>query len=178
MGKIFIVAQAFGILGLIFNVLSFQAKRNKMLFVCQALGGISFAINFILIGDIASCLFNLMNLVRGVIFIRSKKRIWEIALVEAFYVACVSFSISQIWGSWFDISLSMLTFTSLVALSFVMWKGNPRYIRYTQLCISSPAWIVNNIFHFTLGGILCEIFSVCSVVISLIRFRKTGFEEN
>ena len=178
MDKIFIVAQAFGILGLIFNVLSFQAKRNKMLFVTQAIGGISFAINFILIGDIASCLFNLMNLVRGVIFIRSKKRIWEIMLVEAFYVACFAFSVSRIWGSWFDISLSLLTFISLVTLSFVMWKGNPRYIRYTQLCMSSPAWIVNNIFHFTLGGLLCEIFSMCSVVISLIRFRKTGFEEN
>ena len=176
MDKIFIVAQAFGILGLIFNVLSFQAKRNKMLFVCQALGGISFAINFILIGDLASCLFNIMNLVRGVVFIRSKKKVTEIAIVEALYVACFCFSLSQIWGNWFDIFLSLLTFLSLVILSYVMWKANPRHIRYTQLCLSSPAWIVNNIFHFTLGGLLCEIFTICSVIISLIRFKKSGFE--
>lgn len=177
MDKIFIIAQAFGILGLIFNVMSFQAKRNKMLFVCQALGGISFAINFILIGDLASCLFNVMNLVRGIIFIRSRKRVAEIALVEALYVACFTFSVIQIWGNWFDIFLSLLTFLALVTLSFVMWKGNPRHIRYTQFCISSPAWIVNNIFHFTLGGLLCEIFTMCSVIISFIRFRKSGFEE-
>ena len=178
MDTTFIIAQAFGILGLIFNVISFQAKRNKILFVCQALGGLSFAMNFILIGDIASCLFNVMNLVRGIIFIKSKKKVSEIILVEVLYVACFAFSLSRIWGNWFDIFLSLLTFLALVILSFVMWKGNPRHIRYIQLGISSPAWIVNNIFHFTLGGLLCEVFSICSVVISLIRFRKSGFENN
>lgn len=77
---------------------------------------------------------------------------------------------------WLDVALSVLTFSSLIVMSVVMWRANPGHIRYTQLFVVSPAWLTNNIFHFTLGGILCEVLSMISVVVSFIRYGKDGFK--
>ena len=58
MQTIDIVAQAFGILGMIFAIFSFQNKGNKGFFIMQALSGLSFAANYFLIGAVAAGLSN------------------------------------------------------------------------------------------------------------------------
>ncbi len=174
----FIIGQAFGIVGLILMALSYQSKSNKNLFVFQALSGLSFAINFLLIDALSAGLFNIMNLVRGIIFARRKKKVWELVFVEAIYTACFVFSLTQIWRNSLDVFMSVLTFSSLVIMSVVMWRANPKHIRYTQLFYVSPVWLTNNIFYFTLGGIICEIFAMTSVIVSFIRYRKDGFDNN
>jgi len=174
----FIVGQAFGIVGLVLMAISYQSKGNKSLFVMQALSGLAFAVNFVLIKDISAALFNVTNLFRGLIFAKTRKRIWEVVTVEALYTACFAFSLINIWGIWLDVFLSCFTFTGLAVMTFVMWRANSRHIRYTQLFLTSPSWLVNNFFHFTLGGILCEVFAMCSVIVSFIRYRKNGFENN
>ena len=172
-----LTGQIFGIAGFILMALSYQAKSNKKLFILQALSGLSFSINFFCIFDLSSALFNVANVARGFIFSKSKKRIWELTVVELLYTLCFAFSITRIWGARLDVALSVLTFSSLVVMSVVMWCANPKHIRYTQLFFSSPAWLTNNIFHFTLGGILCEVLAMVSVVVSFIRYGKDGFEK-
>jgi len=174
----FIIGQVFGIFGLVLMALSYQAKDNKKLFIFQALSGLSFAINYFLINDISAALFNVMNLVRGIIYSKSKKQVWELSVVEILYTACFVFSLTRIWGQSFDVFLSFLTFSSLVIMSFVMWKANPKHIRYAQLFYVSPVWLTNNIFHFTLGGIICEVFAMTSVVVSFMRYGRNGFQNN
>ena len=93
------------------------------------------------------------------------------------YTACFVFALCLIWGDLFQIFLSALTYLTLEIMTFLMWKGNGKHIRYGQFFISSPSWIIHNIFNFSLGGILCEVFMMASVVISFIRFGKDGFEK-
>ena len=57
-------------------------------------------------------------------------------------------------------------------MTLLMWGGNGKYIRYGQLFASSPSWLVHNIINFSLGGIIGEIFTMCSVIVSFIRFGK------
>ena len=171
-----ITGQIFGIAGFIITALSYQAKSNKNLFILQALGGLSFSVNFFCILDLSSAFFNMSNVVRGFIFSKSKKRLWEVLIVEILYTLCFVISLTRIWGVWLDVALSVLTFSSLIVMSVVMWRANPGHIRYTQLFVVSPAWLTNNIFHFTLGGILCEVLSMISVVVSFIRYGKDGFK--
>jgi len=97
-------------------------------------------------------------------------------VIEGFYTACFVFSLTMIADLPFQIFLSALTYFSLVFMSVFMWLGNGTHIRYVQLSVSSPAWIVHNIFNFSLGGLLCEIFAMTSVIVSFIRFGKNGFE--
>ena len=167
-----IIAQGFGMVGLIIIVASFQCKKNRNFFLMQGIGSFMFFVNFIMISAYAGALFNLTNLFRGLLFSKEDKIVWKLASVIACYTACFAFSAVLIWGDWFMLFISALPYVTLVAMSIFMWLGNGKYIRYFQVTCMSPAWIVHNIFNFSLGGILCESFNMISTVISLIRYRK------
>ena len=73
-----IVAQVFGIIGLVIIVLSFQCKQNKYFFIMQGTGSFMFFLNFIFIGAFGGALFNLANLIRGLLFSDGKKKAWKL----------------------------------------------------------------------------------------------------
>lgn len=177
MKPIEIIAQIFGMAGFVLTVYSFQEKNNKKFFIKQGLAGLMFFLNFILIGAVSAALFNLTNLFRGTIFSKNDHKLWRVLLIEAMYTACFVFSVCMITDNPLQIFLSALTFFSLAVMTVFMWLGNGKHIRYAQFTVSSPSWIIHNIFNFSLGGLLCEIFSMCSVVVSFIRFGKDGFEK-
>lgn len=173
-----IIAQSFGIIGLIIIVWSFQCKNNKNFFLMQGIGSLAFVINFILIRAYAGALFNLTNLVRGLLFSKEDKKVWKLVVVNVLYTACFAFSSYLAWGDWFMIFIAALPYVTLFIMSILMWLGNGKHIRYFQVSLMSPAWIVHNIFNFSLGGILCESFNMVSSIVALIRYRKQGFGEN
>ncbi len=172
-----ILAQFFGLVGLVIIVYSFQCKKNKNFFLLQGIGSFMFFINFLLIAAYAGALFNLTNLIRGLLFSKEDKKIWKLALVIFCYTACFLFSVVLIWGNWFMIFISALPYVTLVAMSVFMWLGNGTHIRIFQMSVMSPAWIVHNVFNFSLGGILCESFNIISTIISFVRYGKDGFEQ-
>lgn len=172
-----IIAQIFGLLGLVFSAWSYQEKNNSRFFVKQGLAGLMFFVNFTLIGAISAALFNITNLVRGAIFSGKEKKLWKMIAVVSLYTVCFVFSLSLIMDKPFQIFLSALTYLTLELMTILMWMGNGKHIRYGQFFVSSPSWIIHNIFNFSLGGILCEVFMMTSVVVSFIRFGKDGFEK-
>ena len=173
-----IIAQVFGLVGLVIIVSSFQCKKNRNFFLLQGIGSFAFFLNFLLINAYAGALFNLTNLVRGLLFSKEDKKAWKLILIIVLYTVCFAFSTLLVWGNWFKIFIASLPYVTLVVMSVLMWLSNGKYIRYFQVSLMSPAWIVHNIFNFSLGGILCESFNMISTIISFIRYGKDGFEKN
>ena len=175
MNTIDIIAQVFGILGLIVIVSSFQFKDNKTFFMMQGTGSLFFFINFFMIGAYAGAFFNLVNLVRGLLFMKDREKRWKLILIELLYTGCFVFSIFLTKGDYFQIFLSALPYIALVFMTICMKNGNGKNIRISQITYMSPAWIVHNIFNFSLGGLICEIINMISSVIALARYKKSGF---
>jgi hypothetical protein len=76
-----------------------------------------------------------------------------------------------------QIFLTAIPCVGLLIISVFMYQGEPRRIRYAQIACSSPAWIVHNIFNFSLGGLICECFNMVSSAIFLIREKKSRMEQ-
>lgn len=167
------IAQAFGIIGLVIIVWSFQCKKNKSFFIMQGVGSFMFFLNFIFIGAFGGAFFNLANLVRGLIFADGKKKKWKLILVEIAYTLCFAFSIILNPSPW-QIFLVALPFSALIIMSVFMYIGNSRHIRYFQIAYMSPAWIFHNIFNFSLGGLICECFNMVSSLVYCLRERKSN----
>ncbi len=172
MDKIQIIAQIFGILGFIVIVASFQFKDNKRFFIFQGLGSLFFFLNFIMIGAIAGAFFNFTNFIRGILFMKDREKKWKLICVNSLYTACFLFAMFGTKGDFFQIILSAIPYVALMFMSICMYKGNATNIRISQIVYMSPAWIIHNIFNFTLGGILCESFNIISSIISLIKIKK------
>ena len=172
-----IIAQIFGLIGLGIIVSSFQCKKNRNFFFMQGIGSVAFVINFFLINAYAGALFNLTNLLRGFLFANEDKKKWKLLIIIVMYTACFIFSSYLVWGDWFKIFIAALPYVTLVPMSVLMWQSDGARIRVFQVSLMSPAWIIHNIFNFSLGGILCESFSMISTIISFIRYGKDGFEK-
>lgn len=166
-----IIAQAFGIIGMIIIISSFQCRSNKTFFLMQGTGGSMFVINFLLIGAFGGALFNFANLIRGLLFSKNSKKSWKLAIVEALYAVCFAVSCFLNSDPW-QILLTAIPCIGLLIISVFMWQGDPRRIRYAQIACSSPTWIVHNIFNFSLGGLICECFNMVSSAIFLVRQKK------
>ena len=171
MGVKEIIGQCFGIAGLIMFVLSFQYKEIKKLVFVQGIGGMMFFLNFLLIGAYGGALFNLTVLVRGVLYTKKDKS-WKLFLVEALFTVAYVYSLTLVKGDILQIVLTTLPYVALMVMSFLMWKDKGKQIRIFQIAALSPAWLVHNIFNFTLGGILAELFNIISAIISLLRFKN------
>ena len=173
MNIIDVIAQVFGILGLIVIVSSFQFKDNKTFFLMQGAGSLFFFVNFFMIGAFGGAFFNLTNLVRGLLFMKDREKPWKTILIEILYTGCFLFSIFLTKGDLVQIILAALPFVALLFMTVCMKKGNPTHIRVSQIAYMSPAWIIHNIFNFSLGGLICEIINMISSLIALIRYKKS-----
>ena len=172
-----IVAQGFGIVGMIFAFLSFQAKRNTWFFILQALCGVMFAVNYALIGAVSGVLFNVSGILRGVLFRESDRKVWKLIVTELAFLVSIVVSLAFYTTGTLQIGLSLFTYSALAVGSYVMWTGNGKNIRYIQLFYVSPGWLLYNIVNFTLGGVLCETFNMISTVVSFVRYGTEGFEK-
>ena len=131
-----------------------------------------FFINFLLIGAYGGALFNLTILIRGLLYAKKDNKIWKPLVVELLFTAAYGYSLALVYESILQIVLTTLPYVSLLIMSILMWKEDGKKIRYFQVCALSPAWLIHNIFNFTLGGILAEVFNIVSAVISLVRFKE------
>ena len=172
-----IIAQTLGIFGMLCAMLSYQCKTNRNYFIWQGMSGVFFSAQFIMIGAWAGLVFNAYNIVRAIIYQSKKSRsIGVIILLETLVVAATLTSIFVFKEAWW---LVLLTFIAQATGTFSMWTKNGKTIRIAQLAVVSPFWLLYDALIPTpsVGGSLCEVFNMASVIVSFIRFKKTGFDK-
>ena len=172
-----IIAQMLGIFGMIAAVLSYQCKKNQNYFIWQGLSGVFFSAQFILIGAWAGLLFNAYNIVRAIAY-QSKKAKSVICVIglEALVLTAALLSIFVFKEAWW---LVLFTLIAQATGTFAMWTRDGKKIRVSQMAVVSPFWLLYDLLIPvpSIGGILCEVFNMASVIISFIRFKKTGFDK-
>ncbi len=166
-----IIAQTFGIFGMTINVLSFQARKNSKMFFCQIFGTTFFVLNYLMLNSIPAALLNAVALVRVLLLIggdRFNTKGWLI-FVLLLNIGVVGFT--------YNGYLSIMILIAQIAQTIAMWSNNGKWIRYAQLFCASPLWLTHNVIVNSIGGVLCEVFAICSAIISMIRYGINGFEK-
>lgn len=168
--------QLIGYAGMLCAVLSYQCKKNQTYFFFQILCSTFFMVQFILLGSWAGMIMNVFGIYRGVILYMGKKceKMGFLISIQVCFVISAVVSVvvfnEMIW-------IAVLLFLAQAGGTLAMWSRDGRIIRGVQVFVASPAWIINNICYFSMGGILCEVFNIVSVLVSVLRFRKTGFDK-
>lgn len=163
-----IAGQVISVLAMVLIILSFQFKRRSIYYMMQISGNALFAVSFLLLGNVAGCLMNAMGIVRGIIMLLQgeKRYTWALVLINALFVAGAVFAGTVGGDGW----ACLVSLAPQVMGTFSMWYGSDNAIRWVQLGLISPLWLVNNIFiSLSIGGIICEVFCMASASIYLIR---------
>lgn len=172
-----IIAQILGIFGMLGAIISYQCKKNKNYFIWQGLSGAFFSAQFILIGAWAGLIFNAFNIVRAIAYQSKKaKSVFYVISLELLVLMAALLSIFVFKEAWW---LVLFTLIAQATGTFAMRTRDGKKIRISQMAVVSPFWLLYDLLIPvpSIGGILCEIFNMTSVIISFIRFKKTGFDK-
>lgn len=168
--------QLIGYIGMACALISYQCKKNKQYFLFQTGCAVAFTVQFLFLSSWAAMLLNVFSIMRGIIFAlgdKCKKLVFLIAIEASFAVSCLTAALffGEKW--W----IAILLFIAQGGGTLAMWTHDGKKIRLAQLSVISPIWIINNVYYGSIGGIACEIFNIISVVVSIIRFNKSGYDK-
>lgn len=159
------VTQAIGFVATGLEIGSFQCKSSRKLIYVQLGGNIAFLIHMLMLGGYSGCISLLISCIRNFIFASSRSwaywKGWPWVLVAANIMGAV-----LTWESVF----SILPCIGVVAVTLSCWTRNGKKIRIASACISSPSWLLYDIYTGSYSGIVTELFILCSVGISFIRY--------
>jgi hypothetical protein len=165
-GLVELLGQALGIVGMVINILSMQCRKTSGVLTMLLIGGCFFTANYFLLGSYAGALMNVYSVFRSLYLLVDKRVRKPSQLVVLMSVLAVCGAV----GLYYDGLIALLPLVAHIAANIGMWLRNGAKLRLLQLMIVSPLWLINNVIVFTIGGILCEIFVITSVLVSIWRY--------
>ena len=124
-------------------------------------------LQFLLLNAVSGCLSLGVGVIRNILvyhyndwkWVRWKG--WVVIFILAF--ALVTW---YTWNGW----TSLLPFAGMSSCTIAFWKNNALNIRKANLFVASPAWIVYDVIFFSIAGILSELVTMTSILVSVWRF--------
>jgi len=160
-----IVIQGLGFLAMALAWLSYQCKSSRNLFLVQLLGNTTYLVHFLLLGGYSACVSLVVSCVRNLVLVSKGRwarwKGWPWVLVAA-NVAAMALT----WEGW----ISFLPFFGVTSLTLSGWTRNGKTVRIASMFVSSPCWLLYDVFSGSISGVICESLNLCSVVISVLRF--------
>ncbi len=159
-----IIIQVIGGLGIIASVISFQCKDHRSILIFRTLNESIFALQYFLLGAYTGMIMNIVGSVRNVIFKR------RVAVGKKTTVPIIFFSVMfVIFGIVFwQGPKSILIIIAKVLSTAAYGNKNPSIVRGIIL-ITSTSWLIYNYAVFSIAGVLCEAFTLVSIIIGMIR---------
>lgn len=168
MDTFFIIAQIFGILGIIASVCSMQFKERRQIFIALLLLNLFSALNFVFLGTMASayvCFFAIVEMLINHLFERKKQPVpkWVVMLYVAINIALGTLG----FAGWLDI-LPILC--ALLFCVTVLMKQEQN-IRKATL-VNQTLWLI---FDLSVGAYFFAISNVLTIIstgIAIWRYRN------
>ena len=172
-----IIAQLIGIVAMAFNIFSYQQKTPRRVILFQLVGGSLFAVNFFMLGATVGGIMNVIALIRAIIYANKEKFrathiLWLVAFIGLYFASYIlTFAVFGTAFTLWNGLLEILPIIAMTASTIGFRLQNANAIRKSGL-ICSPAWLIYNIANLSIGAIICEVLSLVSIVIGILRLDK------
>lgn len=159
-----IIIQLVGVIGIIASIISFQCKKHKSILFFRTMNELFFGIQYFLLGAYTGMGMNLVGCVRNVIFTKQLEKGKK--TITPVIIFCSLFVISGLifWQGY----KSILIITAKVLSTLAYGNKNTTLVRGV-LFITCSCWLIYNCYVFSIAGILCEAFTLCSLIVGIIR---------
>ena len=179
MKSVELIAQIIGIAAMVFNILSYQQKTRAAAISFQLVGASLFAVNFFLLDAVVGGLLNVIGAIRSIVFLNKEKLhanhpAWFIGFTAAYLASYIlTFTLFSKEPTAFNLIIEFLPVIGMVALTISYRLSDAKSIRRFGL-ISSPSWLIYNIVNLSIGAIICEVLSLCSILIGIFRLDRNN----
>lgn len=181
-----LIAQIIGIFAAALNIFSFQCKSKRGIIAFQLFGGMLFTINFFMIGAMTGAVMNVLAIIRALLFLyKDKLRLNDKLLVGGLFLSFIAsyvltFTIFGVEPKPINFIIEALPVIGMCSATVSFNMKNAARIRLLGITLSSPTWLIYNIYYGSIGAILCEAISIVSIAIGMIRhdIKRKPKEEN
>ena len=160
-----IITHVIGFVATALQIGSFQCKSSRKLIFMQLFGNTAFLIHMFMLGAYSGCMNLLISVIRYAIL--TCRRPW--AYWKGWPWLLVAANLLGTALTWENI-FSILPCIAVVSLTIASWSRNGKKIRIANLCFVSPSWLIYEFYAGSYSGIVTELFSIGSVVVSVLRY--------
>lgn len=160
-----LIIQGLGAIGIIASIISFQCKNHKKILLFRTLNEFFFGIQLLLLGAYTGMAMNFVGCVRNVIFsnrVENKKS--TKGPIVLFCMMFVAFGILTWQGK-----RSILVIAAKLLSTIAYGNKNETVVR-TIIFVTSTCWLIYNAMAGSVAGILCESFSLGSLIIGIMKY--------
>lgn len=161
----FIFIQGIGFLGTVLFFLSYQCRQNKNLFRVQFVSYLCYTTHLLMLGAVTGGISYILNTLRSFClgsrhaFLKGKTMC---LLICAMQLVTLYFT----WDGW----LSILPVAANIASTLGGYTHNGQKIRAAGMFINSPLWIIYDIAVGSWAGVVDELVSEASMILSVCRY--------
>lgn len=165
-----IIIQLIGAAGIIASIISFQCKKSSSILFFRILNESIFAVQYFLLGAYTGMAMNLVGCVRNGIFSHqlSKNKTTAISTVvfsTLFFVFGLIF-----WQG----PKSILIIAAKILSTIAYGNKNTTFVRFI-IIPTTASWLIYNCCVFSVAGIICEAFTLLSLITGIIRLDIIPF---
>ena len=157
--------QAIGFLGTILFFFSYQFKSNRNLFRVQFLSYLCYTVHLLLLGAVTGGVSYILNTLRSFClgsksaFLKGKAMCMIICILQLVTLILT-------WDGWW----SILPVVANIAATIGGYTYNGQKIRVVGIFINSPLWILYDILVGSWAGVLDEVVTEASMLLSIYRY--------
>ncbi len=157
--------QCLGFCGTALFFFSYQCRKNRDLFRVQLLSYLFYTVHLLLLGAVTGGISYMINTFRS-LCLGSK---WRFAQTKKMCVLICLMQAAALMLTW-NGPLSLLPVVANIASTVGGYTHNPKKVRAAGMFINSPLWMIYNILVGSYAGILDEVVSEASMIVSVIRY--------
>ena len=163
-----LAAQLIGIVASAVAILSFQNKTQKKIVLFQLASTTLFCIHFTMLGAYSGAILNAVAAVRSLVFSQKEKK-WAQSRVWLVVFAAASVAVGVLTGGgegW----LCVLPVVGMLFTTAAFWIEDAEKVRWVALP-SSPCWLIYNVIHGSIAGVITESFAMGSILVAQLRYH-------
>ena len=166
-----LLIQTIGFAGTVLFFFSYQCRENRRLFQVQLASYLLYTVHLLLLGAVTGGISYILNTLRSFCLgsryavLKGKAACGLICLLQ---LTALYFT----WDGW----LSLLPVAANIAATVGGYTRDGRKIRLVGMLINSPLWMIYNLLVGSWAGILDEIVSEASMLLSICRYGWKNLE--
>jgi len=168
------LAHFFGILGLIFLVISIQNNKKKIVLLFQIFANIFYGLQYIVLNSLSAGMMSFISLIRCIVYylynIKNKKIPKNILIL---FIIIIMSTLLLTYNGLF----SIIPIVATILYTYGTWTDNLKLFRYSAIIVTI-LWIIFNFYVGAYVSFIGSIFELLSVILAVYRFDIRKVDKN
>lgn len=157
--------QGLGFFGILSSIISFQCTKHNSIMLFRTGNEFLFGLQYLFLGAYTGLAMNIIGCIRNQIFASQVKRNRSTLISQIIFSAIFLIGGIISWSGYESILIIVAKILSTIAYSL----KNTKILRLIIL-FTSTSWLLYNILVQSYAGVLCELFTISSIIVAIIRF--------